>query len=197
MGTPFTFGIVGSGWRAEFFVRLARLLPDQLTLVGASVRRSEAAGQLTRRWSVPAFLSPEELVRSRRPDFVISCVSPSANPEVVSALVESGVRVLGETPPAPGLDGLRKLWARVGGRDLVQVAEQYPAYAGSCRAARTCHSRGDRAAHVGAGLLNAQLSRGLDNQGVAGGWLRARKGLCLALQRALGRPAESSRLDRG
>ncbi len=125
MGTPFTFGIVGSGWRAEFFVRLARLLPDQLTLVGASVRRSEAAGQLTRRWSVPAFLSPEELVRSRRPDFVISCVSPSANPEVVGALVESGVHVLGETPPAPGLDGLRKLWARVGGRDLVQVAEQY------------------------------------------------------------------------
>jgi predicted dehydrogenase len=125
MSTPFTFDIVGSGWRAEFFVRLARLLPDQLRLVGASVRRSEAAEQLTRRWSVPAFLSPKELVRSRQADFVISCVPWSANPEVVTKLVESGVHVLSETPPAPDLDSLRKLWAQVGSHDLVQVAEQY------------------------------------------------------------------------
>lgn len=83
MSTPFTFGVVGAGWRAEFFVRLARLLSDQLALVGASVRRSEVAEQLTRRWGIPAFLSPTELVHSRRPDFVISCVPPSANPEVV------------------------------------------------------------------------------------------------------------------
>ena len=47
---PITFGIVGAGWRAEFFVRLARLLPDQLTLLGVSVRRSAAAEQLTRQW---------------------------------------------------------------------------------------------------------------------------------------------------
>ena len=125
MSTPFTFGVVGAGWRAEFFVRLARLLSDQLTLVGASVRRSEVAEQLTQRWGVPAFLSPTELVHGRRPDFVISCVPSSANPKVVTALVESGVHVLSETPPAPDLDGLRKLWAQVGGRDLVQVAEQY------------------------------------------------------------------------
>ena len=39
MSRPFTFGVVGTGWRAEFFVRVARLLSDQLTLVGALVRR--------------------------------------------------------------------------------------------------------------------------------------------------------------
>ena len=122
---PITFGIVGAGWRAEFFVRLARLLPDQLTLLGVSVRRSAAAEQLTRQWGIPAFLSPAELVQSRRPDFVISCVPPSANPEVVTSLAESGAHVLSETPPAPDLYGLRKLWAQVGSQNLVQVAEQY------------------------------------------------------------------------
>ena len=155
MSTPFTFGVVGTGWRAEFFVRLARLLSDQLTLVGASVRRSAAVEQLTRRWGVPAFLSPTELVHSRRPDFVISCVPSSANPEVVTALVESGVHVLSETPPAPDLDGLRKLWAQVGSHDLVQVAEQYLLMPGHA-ARRELITRGVIGqAHLRAGLFNA------------------------------------------
>ncbi|AXI78582.1 Gfo/Idh/MocA family protein [Peterkaempfera bronchialis] len=125
MTTAVTFGVVGSGWRAEFFVRLASLLPDRLTLVGAAVRRAETADDISRRWKVPAYLSPEELVGKQRPDFVISSVPWPVNPEVVATLAESGVRVLSETPPAPDADGLRRLWARVGGSDLVQVAEQY------------------------------------------------------------------------
>jgi predicted dehydrogenase len=44
---------------------------------------------------------------------------------MVEALVERGLRVLSETPPAPDLDGLRRLWASVGERRMVQVAEQY------------------------------------------------------------------------
>src|SRR5207302_1574827 len=47
------------------------------------------------------------------------------NPGVVATLVEAGVRVLAETPPAPDEAGLRELWARVGERRMVQVAEQY------------------------------------------------------------------------
>ncbi|MFJ6214938.1 Gfo/Idh/MocA family protein [Streptomyces sp. NPDC092296] len=125
MTTTATFGVVGGGWRAEFFVRLAAMLPDRLTLVGAAVRRAESVEPLSRRWQVPVYLSPEELVAKQRPDFVISSVSWDANPEIVATLVESGVRVLSETPPAPDADGLRRLWDRVGGSGAVQVAEQY------------------------------------------------------------------------
>ena len=45
MTVPVTFGIVGKGWRADFFARLAALLPEQLTLVGAAVRRAESVEQ--------------------------------------------------------------------------------------------------------------------------------------------------------
>lgn len=125
METPATFGIIGSGWRAEFFARLAALLPERLTLVGAAVRRPEAAERATRAWGVPAHLSPAELVRSARPDFVVSAVPWDANPGVVADAVDAGTKVLSETPPAPDLDGLRDLWSRVGARQAVQVAEQY------------------------------------------------------------------------
>lgn len=125
MPHPTKLGLVGSGWRAEFFVRLAAMLPEQLTFVGAAVRRPETAAEVGPRWNVPVYLSPEELVAKQRPDFVVVSVPWPVTPVVTAALVEAGIPVLAETPPAPDADGLRALWTRVGGRQLVQVAEQY------------------------------------------------------------------------
>jgi predicted dehydrogenase len=130
MSATTTLGVVGTGWRAEFFVRLAGLLPERLTLVGAATRRPETAEQVARRWGVPCYLSPTDLVSHQHPDFVISSVPWAANPGVIGALVASGTPVLTETPPAPDRDALRALWSQVGDRDLVQVAEQYPALPG-------------------------------------------------------------------
>lgn len=130
MSNPYTFGLVGRAWRAQLFAEVARRLPDQLTLVGAVVRRPESAEEVARRWSVPAFLAPEELVRHARPDFVVTAVPRSVNPGLVTAFVELGTPVLTETPPAGDADALRRLWAAIGLRHLVQVAEQYLLYPG-------------------------------------------------------------------
>jgi predicted dehydrogenase len=123
--TATTLGIVGAGWRSEFFVRLAALLPDQLTLVGAAVRRPEVADDVSTRWKVPAYLSPDDLVSGARPDLVISSVPWAAGPDVIRTLVRAGVRVLSETPPAPDVGGLATLWDDVGASRRVHVAEQY------------------------------------------------------------------------
>ncbi|MEY9932953.1 putative dehydrogenase [Catenulispora sp. GP43] len=125
MSTPVTFGIVGGGWRADFFARLAALLPERLTLVGAAVRRAASVEEVGRRWGVPVYLSPADLIAKQHPDFIVVSVSWPATPEITAAVVGSGVPVLAETPPAPDAAGLRALWAEVGGRGLVQVAEQY------------------------------------------------------------------------
>jgi predicted dehydrogenase len=125
MSGPVTFGIVGSGWRAEFFARLAALMPERLTLVGAAVRRPQRAEEVTARWRVATYLSPAELIGRQKPEFVVSSVPWPVNPQVIAALVEADVPVLAETPPAPDEAGLNALWERVGGRRLVQIAEQY------------------------------------------------------------------------
>jgi predicted dehydrogenase len=126
MNQPTRFGLVGYGWRAQYFLKLAALFPDRLQAAGVAVRRTETGERVRDRWKIPSYTSPAELLTHERPDFVISSVPWAANPGIVTDLVQAGVRVLSETPPAPDLDGLRALWRQVGPSGLVQVAEQYP-----------------------------------------------------------------------
>ncbi|MCA2215017.1 Gfo/Idh/MocA family protein [Jidongwangia harbinensis] len=122
-----SFVVVGAGWRAEMFWRLADGLPG-VECLGAVVRSP-------RDLPVPTFASLDEV----RPDFVVTAVSWGPNPEVIRDAVRRGLPVLSETPPAPDLAGLRELWAAVGDSGLVQVAEQYllvPAHAARLAAVR-------------------------------------------------------------
>ncbi|MFE0529592.1 Gfo/Idh/MocA family protein [Micromonospora parva] len=119
------FGIVGSGWRGEFFLRLARLLPERFRVTGVVTRTESRGAAVTADWGVRTFRTTAELLAHERPDFVIVSVPWSVTPEATRELVAVGVPVLAETPPAADLAGLRSLWADVGGSGLVQVAEQY------------------------------------------------------------------------
>jgi predicted dehydrogenase len=125
-----TFAIIGTGWRSAFFCRLARMAPEHFHVVGVVSRsRDEFEG-------VPVFRTVDELPSA---DFVIASVPWAVMPDATRELVARGIRVLAETPPAPDLDGLRALWADVGDRGLVQVAEQYllmPAHAARLAAVR-------------------------------------------------------------
>jgi predicted dehydrogenase len=112
-----SFAIVGSGWRSEYFWRLASAL-DGLTCVGVVSRSPKDL-------PVPVHLSLDECLATAKPDFVVTAVPWGVTPSLVVELVERGVPVLTETPPAPDLDGLRELWRKVGDSGLVQVAEQY------------------------------------------------------------------------
>ena len=82
---------------------------------------------------MPVYLSLDECLAAAKPDFVVTAVPWAVTPSLVGELVERGVRVLAETPPAPDLDGLRAAVAR--GRATAgwsRSAEQYtrmPAHA--------------------------------------------------------------------
>jgi hypothetical protein len=119
------FGIVGSGWRGAFFLRLARLLPQHFRVTGVVTRTASRGDEVTAEWGVPTFRSAADLLAYQRPDFVIVSVPWSVTPDATRELVAAGVPVLAETPPAPDLAGLRSLWSDVGDSGLVQVAEQY------------------------------------------------------------------------
>src|SRR3954471_11877746 len=122
-----SFVVVGSGWRAEMFWRVADALPE-VECLGAVVRTP-------RDLPVPVFTSLDDV----HPDFVVTAVPWDANPAVIADAAGRGLPVLAETPPAPDADGLRALWAAHGDGGLVQIAEQYllvPAHAARLEAVR-------------------------------------------------------------
>lgn len=124
--SPIRFGIVGAGWRAEFYVRIAKAAPDRFELPCVVVRNAEKRAAFARRWDCPVRAELAELLEQDAPQFVVTSVPWAANPNLVRALVERGVAVLSETPPAPDLAGLVELYEFVtehGGK--VCVAEQY------------------------------------------------------------------------
>jgi predicted dehydrogenase len=126
---PTRFGIVGRGWRAEFYQRLASLMPEDLSLIGVLTRGADAARAVEEAWGTRAFTDLGDLLE-QDPDFVVVSVPWATTPDFIRRIAGAGVRVLTETPPAPNIEELRRLWTAVGPGGLVQVAEQYPLYPG-------------------------------------------------------------------
>lgn len=124
-GRAARIGLVGSGWRTGFYLRAATLLPSRFHVVGVVSRTPERGKQVTQEWHVPTYRTVDELLSATAPDFVVVSVPWDAAPAVTQQLVDRGMPVLSETPPAPDLQGLRQLWDQVGSSGLVQVAEQY------------------------------------------------------------------------
>lgn len=122
---PGVFALVGSGWRAEFFLRLARQAPAHLRVSGVVTRSAERGAQVEAAWGVPTFRTVDALLAATKSDFVIPSVPWPVTATVTEELVRAGAKVLAETPPAADLEGLRALWAAVGDSGKVQVAEQY------------------------------------------------------------------------
>ena len=120
---PAKFAIVGTGWRSEFFLRVAAELPGRFAVTGVHSRSAARREELAHRFGTLAVDSVEEAAKQGEPDFVIVAVPWPAAPEITQQIVELGVAVLEETPPAPDLPMMRALWSGVGARDLVQVAE--------------------------------------------------------------------------
>ena len=119
--TPTKIAVIGAGWRADFHLRLALMMPERFEIVGWVARNPQKQGK----YQVPTYSSIGDLLAHEKPHYVVSAVSSSSNPEILTQLVNAGIPALSETPPADDLLALRNLWEAAGSKDLVQVAEQY------------------------------------------------------------------------
>jgi hypothetical protein len=166
-----SFGLIGAGWRGEFYLRIARDLAERFPLVGVVVHTAEKRGQVRSRWGVATFANAEELIATQRPSFIVTCVPPEANLPLLESLASHHLPVLSETPMGRTLQELRRVAALTKAGARIQVAEQYhlqPMHATRLRLVRdgrlgAVHEADVSCAHGyhGVSLLRRYLQTGL------------------------------------
>lgn len=121
-----TFGLYGGGWRSEFFLRVARALPDRFEVSGVITRDHEKAARFGRDFGVTRYGTAAELLSATKPLFMVVCVNGNVSADVALDLLRRRVPVLMETPPAPNLETLLRFHESLPKDARIQIAEQYP-----------------------------------------------------------------------
>ena len=124
---PLSFVIVGSGWRAMFYVRIALRYPQCFRLRYLLCRTEEKAERIRREYGVPV-TTDVRVCEDACPDFVVAAVDRASLFAVTKQWLEKGFAVLSETPAAETVEELEQLWALRQKGARLQIAEQYIRY---------------------------------------------------------------------
>lgn len=119
-----SFLIVGSGWRAEFYLRAAKALAPGLTCAGLVSRREDRRFELEALYGVTTWGDLSSALRTG-PRFVVVSVARDVVGQVLERLCQAAVPVLVETPVGLSCAELRLAWSLANQGAIIQVAEQY------------------------------------------------------------------------
>lgn len=107
------YGIIGAGWRSEFYLRIAALAPEIFSVSGIYIRNPQKREEFSKKYNVSIFDNLDKLLKTDF-DFLVSCVNKDSINETAEMLADKGVAVLTETPVSENnLKG------------KIQVAEQF------------------------------------------------------------------------
>jgi len=107
------YGIIGAGWRAEFYLRIAALVPEKFSISGIYIRNEEKRKEFSIKYNIPIFDNLDDLLKTDF-DFIVSCVNKESINETAQMLADQDIAVLTETPVS--VDNLK---------GKIQVAEQF------------------------------------------------------------------------
>ena len=117
--------VIGYGWRADFYYRIAKLLPEQFSICAGVLRTATRAKEVALQEHVFTTVDLDKAL-SRKPDFAVLCVPREIVKDYLVQLMEKGIPVLCETPPGKNIAELNELWTlsqKYNGR--IQIVEQY------------------------------------------------------------------------
>ena len=134
------FGIIGTGWRSGFYLRVAAACPERFECVGMVSRNPDREDHPGAPLGIPLFGSAEEMIAAGKPLFTVTSVTWEASPGAIGELVALGQPVLSETPPADTVGELEGLYALVQKGAKIQVAEQYHLQPHHCARIAYAHS---------------------------------------------------------
>lgn len=125
MNNKISFAIVGSGWRAEYFLQIARGCPHLFDVRGIVSRQETKRQELQLKWNVNTYRSIDDLMDQNEIDFLVLAVNKSVASSVIMEIYEKKIPLLAETPPATTMDELIKINEAIEPDAYIQVAEQF------------------------------------------------------------------------
>lgn len=108
------YAVIGAGWRAEFYLRIANLLPEIFSVSAVFVRNPEKAKEIKEKYNANVVTTLEQMLKSDF-DFIVNCVNKTNIVPTINQLCEKGYAVLSETPVTENINPDYR----------VQVAEQF------------------------------------------------------------------------
>jgi len=121
---PITLLLIGGGWRAAYFLRIARELPDHFRIPAAVARDPGKGAALEQQWGILTYRTQEEMLDHHQGDYVVM-VRRGDTMDAIFDLAERQIPILLETPPAGTPEALDRLNALPLEKARIQVAEQY------------------------------------------------------------------------
>lgn len=111
------FVIIGAGWRSEFYLRIAKMLPELFNVSAICVRNKERAIVISQQYSVNVVDNLNDLFALDF-DFIVNCINKEDISDFAVELSNKGYYVLCETPIiSKPLEEINY--------DKIQVAEQF------------------------------------------------------------------------
>ena len=102
------FCLVGSGWRAEYFLRVAKTHSEEFEVAWVLCRSNEKAELISQKFGVPTTTKEEDIINAN-PDFIVVSVTRSVAWPIVSKWKEMGYCVIMETPMGDTLEEIEQI----------------------------------------------------------------------------------------
>ena len=118
------YGIIGAGWRSEFYLRIAALMPDTFKVSGIYIRNKQKREEFSQKYNAPIFDTLEKLLQTDF-DFIVSCVNKAGICDTVKELGSKNIPLLTETPIGTSISEIDDFLAEIKPDWRVQVAEQF------------------------------------------------------------------------
>lgn len=89
--------IIGGGWRAEFYIRIAKTLSELFSVKAVCIRNPQTAERIEKQYGVNVVASIEEVLKFDC-DFIVNCINKEDISDLSFKLCDYGYAVLQETP---------------------------------------------------------------------------------------------------
>lgn len=118
------YAIIGAGWRSEFYLKIAALMPNTFKVSGIYIRNKQKWEEFSKKYDVPVFDTLEKLLETDF-DFIVSCVNKTGICDTVRELAEKNIPLLTETPIGTSPEEIEAFLSEIKPEWRVQVAEQF------------------------------------------------------------------------